>query len=192
MSWSVSVPTLLRPLGRVLLFVATVSILTTTPVAGQELRRSTNDDRKIGSKLASTIGVVEQAQGGETTHETRLGVHPPLPFKSPLVGPLIKRSFDDDVDHRTTAFVPQPGSLDKLTPVEFPKDEKRWIRVDLSEQTVVAYEGDKPVRAFVVSSGLPRTPTVTGTYRIRTKVREQVMSGENYYLPNVQWVQYFY
>jgi lipoprotein-anchoring transpeptidase ErfK/SrfK len=81
-------------------------------------------------------------------------------------------------------------------PVKFPKGEKRWIRVDLSEQEVVAYEGDKPIRAFIISSGLPGTPTVTGDYRIKTKVKAQTMSGGSgtgyYYLPNVTWVQYFY
>jgi lipoprotein-anchoring transpeptidase ErfK/SrfK len=54
------------------------------------------------------------------------------------------------------------------------------------------------VRAFTISSGLPRTPTVTGEFRIRMKVRSQTMSGgdpalgNDYSLPNVEWVQYFY
>jgi lipoprotein-anchoring transpeptidase ErfK/SrfK len=133
---------------------------------------------------------------GEVTDETALALRPPLPFREPQVGPVIKRSYADDVDRRTTAFIPQVGSLDHLTEIEFPEGEERWIRVDLSEQIVVAYEGDRPVRAFVVSTGLPGTPTVTGSFRIRTKVKEQTMSGgvgRNYYnLPGVKWVQYFY
>jgi lipoprotein-anchoring transpeptidase ErfK/SrfK len=96
----------------------------------------------------------------------------------------------EDVDHRSTAFIPH--NLDRLTPVVLPKNEAKWIRVDLSEQIVVAYEGQTPVRAFIVSSGLPRTPTVLGEFRIKTKVVAQTMTGENYNLPNVQWVQYFY
>lgn len=123
----------------------------------------------------------------------QLAVKPPLPFTEPQIGPFIKRAYQDDVDRRTTAFIPQ--SLDELTPIRMPS-EKRWIRVDLSEQLVVAYEGKKPVRAFVVSSGLSGTPTVTGEFRIRTKVSEQVMYGgvgaNYYYLPGVKWVQYFY
>lgn len=118
---------------------------------------------------------------------------PPLPFTGPQVGPLIKRAYQDDIERRTTAFLPQ--SLSHLTAIDMP-DEERWIRVDLSEQIVVAYEGKKPVRAFVISSGLPRTPTVTGEFRILTKVSAQTMSGGSgayaYYLPNVKWVQYFY
>ena len=121
---------------------------------------------------------------------------PPLPFAEPQVGPIIKQGFADDVNRWTTAFIPH--SMDHLTPIEFPETDARWIRVDLSEQVVIAYDGDRPVRGFVISSGLPRTPTVTGTFRIRTKVESQTMTGGdraagNYYdLNNVQWVQYFY
>ena len=135
---------------------------------------------------------IEQGRVGEITDETALGLRPPLPFSEPQVGPIIKRAYSDDIDRRTTAFIPQESTLERLTPIEFPENEARWIRVDLSEQLVIAYEQDKPVRAFVVSSGLPSTPTVTGTFRIRTKVKEQVMSGDGYYLPGVKWVQYFY
>jgi lipoprotein-anchoring transpeptidase ErfK/SrfK len=70
--------------------------------------------------------------------------------------------------------------------------DEKWIDVDLSEQKVTAFEGSRAVRTFTISSGLPRTPTVTGTFRIRAKVRSQTMSGPGYSLPNVEWVQYFF
>ena len=69
---------------------------------------------------------------------------------------------------------------------------ERWIRVDVGNQQVVAYEGQKPIRAFIVSTGLPNFPTVTGEFRIRMKVSQQTMSGDGYNLPGVKWVQYFY
>jgi LysM repeat protein len=81
---------------------------------------------------------------------------------------------------------------------EFPTTTEKWIDVDLSEQRVVAYEGTRPVRAFIVSTGLPGTPTVTGTFRIWAKTPLQDMYGGNraagdyYYLKDVPWVQYFY
>lgn len=72
---------------------------------------------------------------------------------------------------------------------------EKWIEVDLSEQRVVAHEGDRPVREFLVSTGLPRTPTVTGVFRIwvRTPIQDMydAVNGA-YYLRDVQWVQYFY
>ncbi len=79
-----------------------------------------------------------------------------------------------------------------------PEGEAKWIDVDLSEQMVVAYENGVPVRAFVVSTGLPQFPTVKGTFRIWAKTAAQTMSGGSraggdfYNLPNVQWVSYFY
>ncbi len=79
-----------------------------------------------------------------------------------------------------------------------PEGEAKWIEVDLSDQMVVAYENGVPVRAFVISSGLPQWPTVEGTFRIWAKTAAQTMSGgsrvagDYYSLPNVQWVSYFY
>ena len=69
---------------------------------------------------------------------------------------------------------------------------ERWIDVDLSNQRLVAYEGDTPVYWVTVSTGLPGTPTVTGQYRIYVKYLAQTMSGPGYYLPDVPYVMYFY
>lgn len=101
-----------------------------------------------------------------------------------------------DVDTRSTAF--DPRDLSMLSEIDMPDEAGRWIRVDLSEQMVIAYVGNSPIRGFIVSTGLPDTPTVTGTFRIRMKVRSQTMTGGDpalgtyYNLSNVEWVQYFY
>ena len=73
-----------------------------------------------------------------------------------------------------------------------PLDPGRWIDVDLSSQMVYAYEGDSVVNSFLVSSGLWNHPTVTGTYQIYAKYPSTLMAGEDYYLPGVPWVMYFY
>jgi LysM repeat protein len=76
--------------------------------------------------------------------------------------------------------------------------EGKWISVDLDNQRTFAWEGDKLVKSFLISSGKARTPTVTGVFRIWGKIAAQRMeggsraSGDYYNLPNVQWVQYFY
>ena len=54
---------------------------------------------------------------------------PPLPARLPQIGPEIKRAYMDDIDLRTTAFVPQPGEWIPDFPIP---DEDRWILVDLS------------------------------------------------------------
>lgn len=74
--------------------------------------------------------------------------------------------------------------------------KERWIDVNLTTQTLTAYEGDVPVLTTLISSGLARTPTVTGQFRIYLTYTSQTMDGRrlgyNYYLENVPYVMYFY
>lgn len=73
--------------------------------------------------------------------------------------------------------------------------EKR-IEVDLTNQKVYAYEGERRVYEFTVSTG-KWAPTPIGEFRIWAKVRSQKMSGGDktlgtyYYLPNVPYVMFF-
>lgn len=73
---------------------------------------------------------------------------------------------------------------------------EKHIEVDLSAQRLYAFEGDRKVFDFLISSGKwGRTPT--GTFRIWSKYRYTKMSGGNkelgtyYYLPNVPYVMFF-
>ena len=68
----------------------------------------------------------------------------------------------------------------------------RQIIVVLSQQQVFAYENGVLLRQFMVSTGLPGTPTVTGSFAIYAKYPSQHMVGPDYNLPNVPWVMYFY
>jgi len=61
------------------------------------------------------------------------------------------------------------------------------IIVDLSEQRLWAYEGDYLLKTFLVSTGLPRTPTRPGDFRISQKIYSKLYSGPDYYLPNTLW-----
>lgn len=72
----------------------------------------------------------------------------------------------------------------------------KWIDVSLYEQTLMAYEGDRPVYATLISSGVRRFPTVEGLFRIWLKVRMAKMSGaqgksDYYYLEDIPWQMYF-
>lgn len=74
--------------------------------------------------------------------------------------------------------------------------EKKRIEVDLTNQRVYAYEGDTKVYDFLVSTGKWGS-TPTGNFTIAYKNRVQKMTGGSkilgtyYYLPNVQFVQFF-
>lgn len=69
---------------------------------------------------------------------------------------------------------------------------ERWVGVALSEQTLVAYEGDRPVFAALIASGLPGTPTVQGIFRTWKRLTTGKMSGPGYYIEDVTWTCYFY
>lgn len=75
---------------------------------------------------------------------------------------------------------------------------QKWIEVNLTEQKTYAWEGDQLANEFLISSGLPGTPTVQGVFRMWVRIRSQTMSGGDraagtyYSLPNVEWVQYFF
>jgi lipoprotein-anchoring transpeptidase ErfK/SrfK len=73
---------------------------------------------------------------------------------------------------------------------------EKWIDVNVSTQTLVAYEGSAPVYNALVSTGTANHPTVTGQFRIWLRFRSQDMNGYrlgyDYYLKGVPYVQYFY
>jgi lipoprotein-anchoring transpeptidase ErfK/SrfK len=79
---------------------------------------------------------------------------------------------------------------------------ERWIDVDLAQQTIVAYEGTKPVFASLVSTGKgpPRSDFATpvGVHRIWVKIFTTKMDNlekedieKHYALEDVPWVQFF-
>ena len=78
----------------------------------------------------------------------------------------------------------------------------RWIDVDLAQQTVVAYEGTKPLFASIVSTGKgpPKSELAThpGVHRIWVKIFTTKMDNlekedleKHYALEDVPWVQFF-
>ncbi len=68
----------------------------------------------------------------------------------------------------------------------------KQIVVVLAQQRVYAFENGQLLRQFVVSTGLPATPTVQGDYAVYLKYDAQRMAGPGYDLPGVPWVMYFY
>jgi lipoprotein-anchoring transpeptidase ErfK/SrfK len=101
-------------------------------------------------------------------------------------------------EHSDVSVLGERTDVDLATTSEAeptPTAAKR-IEVDLSAQRLYAFEGDRKVFDFLISSGkYGRTPT--GTFRIWSKFRYTKMSGGSkelgtyYYLPNVPFVMFF-
>jgi hypothetical protein len=84
-------------------------------------------------------------------------------------------------------------------------DDEKWIDIDLASQTLVAYVGDRPVFATLVSTGRIRVEgdperdhrTPTGIFRVRAKHLTHTMDGDSavdgpYSIDDVPYVQYFH
>ncbi|MBD3881201.1 L,D-transpeptidase [Phormidium tenue FACHB-886] len=68
----------------------------------------------------------------------------------------------------------------------------RWIEVNVSTQRLIAWEGNKPVYAIVVSTGTAEHPTITGSFRVQQKLEVTRMQGDDYDVPDVPYTLYYY
>jgi hypothetical protein len=83
-------------------------------------------------------------------------------------------------------------------PPEGVGEREKWILIDLSRQSLEAYQGVTPVYATLISSGLPGDPeteTPTGRFNVSFKHLTDDMAGtvgddEVYSVEDVPWVQY--
>ena len=108
----------------------------------------------------------------------------------------------------TASNTPTPSSTPTLLPTNTPipwnyreapagqpvnvDPNEIWIDVDISQQRLHVYRGQDVQRTFVISTGLPQYPTITGQFRVYVKYRYADMAGPGYYLPNVPFVMYYY
>jgi hypothetical protein len=72
----------------------------------------------------------------------------------------------------------------------------KWISVDLYEQTLAAYQGDRMVFATLTATGLPGWWTRPGLHQVQSKHEYDTMQGgvkgeDWYYVADVPWVMYF-
>jgi lipoprotein-anchoring transpeptidase ErfK/SrfK len=100
-----------------------------------------------------------------------------------------------DVEHTYT----KPGAAPKDL-----ADGEKWIDVNLSTQTIVAFEGQKAIYATIISSGRHNDEdaakdhrTRMGTYRIREKHIAATMDDDSasdgpYSIQDVPWIMYFH
>jgi len=87
----------------------------------------------------------------------------------------------------STPAVPNPAPA-----APQPSGSGKWIDVNLSAQSLIAYDGQTAVFNARVSTGIWRYPTVVGTFQVYVKYASTRMVGPGYNLPNVPWTMYFY
>jgi hypothetical protein len=77
----------------------------------------------------------------------------------------------------------------------------QWLDVNLTQQTLTAYEGEQPIYMTYFSSGRPEWETHEGIFRIIYRVENETMESNRllaadaarsaYRVENVRWTQYF-
>jgi len=120
-----------------------------------------------------------------------------IPTEAPTIIPEATETpgvmaMDIVVDTPTSVYVRPTAPAPAAVASNGGQGSGRWIDVNLSTQSVYAYEGNTVVNSFIVSTGTSYTPTVTGQYKIYVKIRSGSMSGPGYYLPAVPYIMYFY
>jgi lipoprotein-anchoring transpeptidase ErfK/SrfK len=99
------------------------------------------------------------------------------------------------VDESSGTVVVRPEK-DRITPEQIlelgVEADEHWIDVDLSSQTVSAFQGGEEVRTFLASSGTWRHPTVTGQFAIYQKFETKDMRGPGYFLRDVPYTMFFH
>lgn len=74
---------------------------------------------------------------------------------------------------------------------DVPLRGERRIVVDISDQTITAYQGEEMVFRTSVSTGKPGWRTLPGTFKIQRKYDQTRMTGPDYDTPDVPWTMYY-
>ena len=82
--------------------------------------------------------------------------------------------------------IPDPN---EVPVVKNPDGKKILIRI--STQQLFAFRDANVVKEFIVSTGLPNTPTLTGNFLIYSKHVKTDMTGPDYHLKDVPWTMYY-
>lgn len=75
-------------------------------------------------------------------------------------------------------------------------DLDKLLVANITTKRMIAYEHGKQVKEFLISAGVPSSPTPTGEFHITRKFVKDDMSGNNpgggrYFIANVKYVSYF-
>jgi lipoprotein-anchoring transpeptidase ErfK/SrfK len=76
------------------------------------------------------------------------------------------------------------------TPISAARTGK-WIEVRLAQQVLIAWQNNRVVMRYAISSGVRRTPTHRGTFHVYAKYRSARFRAYGYDIPNVPWVLFY-
>ncbi|HVU02696.1 MAG TPA: L,D-transpeptidase [Polyangiaceae bacterium] len=162
------------------------------------------DIRAVGLPVAFATAPDAAYYGGEGARLDK-GAELPRRTMVPLTGKVRMNGGTRLVETRDGRWLKSEDVRTAAKPGELPwfaKDGTKWIDVSILSQTLVLWEGGKPVYATLISSGKdglgdPKTThsTPTGVFRIYQKhvttTMDSDMADHEFELRDVPWVMYF-
>jgi lipoprotein-anchoring transpeptidase ErfK/SrfK len=135
-------------------------------------------------------------RNGDEYLRTRRGMLARAANAVALPPPVLSLGVDVPPDAPIPAAVPVPsGALAQVRTAPVPSPlapDEKWIAVDLAQQLLHAYVGERPVRIVPCSTGINGN-TKPGSYRIQWKRRLQTLQLKRGHIrvEDVQWVMYY-
>ncbi|MFN8459522.1 MAG: LysM peptidoglycan-binding domain-containing protein [Anaerolineae bacterium] len=153
----------------------------------------------IAARFGTTVAALQTANGlSDFGPAINIGQQLLIPAGDAPIEPLWNQPAQPAPPawSQTAPAMPNPSPWN-VYPVAYQRNPvvEKWIDVDLTTQSLVAYEGRQAVFKSRVSSGIWEHPTIVGTFQIYVKYESADMSGgagdEAYFLPSVPYVMYF-
>ena len=167
-----------------------------------------------GEKIRLPIGWVFGGRKSTPTYEINPETNERKPkgskeqFEMVPLEYMYHRIGDVDYFQMTDGDWIRDAHIRMTTPGERPAEvgpDERWIDIDVSEQTLVVFEGDRPVYATLISSGKESSvkaldhSTPRGMWRVREKHIVATMDGDGsaagdlpYSIEDVPYIMYFH
>ena len=134
-----------------------IGIIPDKPVAGQQFLIKNEGTGLVKPSLTPTDTAIPTATSTFTPTPTATNTETPTPTRTATP----TEEIPPIVDITPWAYEPETDNPVVVEPLG-----EKWIDINLSEQKLYAFEGETMVASFWVSTGLPNTPTVTGTYYV--------------------------
>ncbi|MEM8862435.1 MAG: L,D-transpeptidase, partial [Chloroflexota bacterium] len=171
-----------------------------------------SDSAQNSPQAEKPTATPEPTENVDPNDEAILPTLPPTNTPEPTLQQLAAKDVNEEGESRSPwTPTPTPTPTNTPTPTIEPTRlttqntsfampnvgiSERWVDVNLTLQTLTAYEGNSPVYQTIISSGRPPYYTVTGQFRVYYRLESQTMDGRrlgfDYVTPGVPHVQYFY
>lgn len=100
-------------------------------------------------------------------------------------------SYETQVEKASVKDKTIADGAEKLVYMAAPGE--KWIDVNLSNYSVIGYEGATPAKGkFTVGIGKPSTPTIQGKFAIERKYESKTMRGADYVEYGIPYAMYFH